>query len=183
MQKFDVQIALEEIRDARTAWSKGITGFNASVEHMMVRLLHEAARCFMSAEEVARYSGLTPKRVRALMRQAGLNPRDGRALLSKKAAEALNSNAQIMGINPNDMDLMSPLAYLPMGEKMKRDLRDRAISQVTDLDDVSGNEFDESGEALLEALTDALDGYISTDVDRDTWESIARDLLAAGWHK
>lgn len=137
MKKFDVEISLEAVREAKAEWAKGVTKFNSDVTFVMARLLREAARNYMSAEEVSKASGFTVKRVRQMMRDIGLNPRDGKTLLSKKAATALAENAALMGIEPHEVDLMSPLAYLPMGEKMKRELQDRSVSQVHE---VSGNQ-------------------------------------------
>lgn len=136
MKKIDVLTQLEKINDAHKRWSAARLEFLTASNHMMARLLHEAAANFMSAEEVAKASGFTIKNVRNQMRNAGLNPKDGKRLLSKKAAEALANNSALLGIEPREMDLMSPLAYLPMGEQMKRELRASAVSQVTE---VSGN--------------------------------------------
>lgn len=136
MQRFDVVIALEGIREARVKWHEANMKFHADVETLMSRLLNEAAVNFMSAEEVAKASGITVKRIRQAMRDRGLNPKSGKRLLSKQAAEALANNSALMGIEPHEMDLMSPLAYLPMGEKMKRELQDKTVSQVHE---VSGN--------------------------------------------
>lgn len=135
MQKFDVQIALEGVREARGLWSKAMRKFQSDVEKVMTRLLHEAAANFMSVEEVARHSGMSPKRVRSMMREAGLNPRDGKTLLSKQAAEALASNADLLGIAPHEMDLMSPLAYLPAGSELRQQITDKSVSGVTELAD------------------------------------------------
>lgn len=137
MKKFDVQIALEGIAEAKGEWAKAIRKFNADVERALVRLLHEASANYMSVEEVARHSGLSPKRVRTLMRDHGLNPRLGKRVLADSAAKALHENAALMGIRPHDMDLMSPLAYLPMGSKMRQELTDKAVSKVTELPDES----------------------------------------------
>jgi hypothetical protein len=135
MKKFDVLIALEKIRDAKGEWAKAITDFNADIEMMMRRLLREAAVNYMSADEVAKASGFTVKRVRILMRSAGLDPKRGKRLLSKIAADTLADNAALMGIEPHEMDLMSPLAYLPMGKQMRRELEERSVSQVTELEE------------------------------------------------
>jgi hypothetical protein len=53
------------------------------------------------------------------MRNSGLDPRQGKSLLAKTAAEHLQENAALMGIEPHEMDLMSPLAYLPMGQELR----------------------------------------------------------------
>lgn len=134
MKKADIIEALHKVREAKHVWAREQATFNSSVEAVMTRLLHEAAVQRMSPEEVARESGFTPKRIRAIMRIIGLNPRDGKHLLSAKAGEALANNAALLGIEPRDMDLMSPLAYLPMGEQMKRELQQRTVSQVTELE-------------------------------------------------
>ena len=130
MQKFDVLIALEGIAEARSKWRTAKREFDGSVNKMMGLLIHEAARNFMSAREVSAASGFTLIRVRALMREHGLDPKSGKRLLSEQAAKALRENAELMGIEPHQMDLMSPLAYLPMGEQMRKELRDKNVSQV-----------------------------------------------------
>lgn len=170
MKKFDVVIALEGVREAKAEWAKAQTKFNSDVTAVMTRLLHEGARNFMSAEEIARASGHTTKRIRQMMRDIGLNPRDGKTVLSKNAAEALNNNAALLGIEPHEMDLMSPLAYLPMGEQMKRKLQDRAVSQVTELpDEVSGNWHVEMIRSGPDELAEVYEGedFIATFNDRD----------------
>lgn len=132
MNKFDVQMALNTIREARAQWLDGYRNFNLDTYYIMRRLLNEAAVNYMSAEDVARESGFTVKAVREFMRQNGLNPKNGKRLLAKTAAKALTENAALLGITPQSMDMMSPLAYLPMGEKLKRELIDKP-SQVTEL--------------------------------------------------
>lgn len=154
MKKFDVIIALESVQSAKREWAAGVTMFNASVDTLMSRLLHEAAANYMSPEEVARASGFTPKRVRQMMRDRGLNPRDGKTVLNQKASEALANNAALLGIEPSEMDLMSPLAYLPMGEKMKRELQDKTVSQVHE---VSGNDHHASKAKIIASLHMGID--------------------------
>jgi hypothetical protein len=151
VQKFDVQIALEGIAEAKTKWTRAFADFNAGVETAMTRLIHEAAANFMSAEEVAKHSGLTVKRVRILMRAAGLDPKHGKRLLSKNAATALAENAALLGIQPHEMDLTSPLAYLPMGSEMR--------------------EFLETANALPPTgnLRDKIAGAIYDDGSHDDW--------------
>lgn len=138
MQKAEVNTALTQIAEARAAWVKINNEFNSNVDRLMTRLLNEAAANRMSVEEVARASGLTVKRVRVLMRNRGLNPKDGKNLLAKKAAETLESNANLLGIEPGDMDLMSPLTYLPAGSQLRafletpdNDLSDYGLKDVT----------------------------------------------------
>lgn len=140
MKKPDILLQLEKINLAKTEWATEVTEFNDSINVMMRRLLHEAAAAFMSPEEVARASGFTVKRVRQMMRDLDLNPRDGKRLLSQKAAEALANNAALLGIEPEEMDLMSPLAYLPMGGEMKRALRAEQVDKANaEPEVVSGN--------------------------------------------
>ena len=139
MNKTDVRHALNGIQVAERAWTEARTEYLAGLSDVMRRLLHEAAHNFMSAEDIAKDTGWSVKRVRQHMRMIGLDPRDGVRLLSRKAAEALANNAELMAIDPSDMDLTSPLAYLPMGDKMKRELQDKTVSQVMEIPEVSGN--------------------------------------------
>lgn len=165
MKKFDVQIALEGVRDAKSQWARAVRTFNADVEKVLVRLLHEASANYMSPEEVARHSGLSPKRVRDLMRANGLNPRDGKRVLAASAAKALAENAALLGIRPHDMDLMSPLAYLPMGSQMKQALTDKAVARVTELPE---DTVTVSRNVLSMMLTDCYeDGYSARSREND----------------
>lgn len=120
MKMFDVQIALEGVAEARREWAKAQTKFNSDINAIMSRLLHEAARNHMSVERVARLSGMTPRRIRTLMKAAGLDPNLGKRLLAEKASDALLSNAALLGIEPHEMDLTSPLAYLPAGSNLRK---------------------------------------------------------------
>lgn len=133
MRKFDVQIALEGIREAQGKWQKAVLTFNSDVDYAITRLLHEAAVNYMSVDQVAHASGMTAKRVRLLMRKAGLDPKSGKRLLAKQAAEALAENSALLGIEPHEMDLTSPLAYLPMGSELKQQLLDARVARVTEL--------------------------------------------------
>jgi hypothetical protein len=142
MQKFDVQIALEGVREARGEWSRAQQEFQSNVDKVLDRLIHEAATCFMSVEEFAKASGLSPKRVRDLMRRNRMHPSSSKTLLAKHAAEALATNSELLGIAPHEMDLTSPLAYLPMGKELRQELTDKTVSRVTELPEdepVSGN--------------------------------------------
>ena len=123
MNKTAVVISLAAIREARAKWVAAHAGFNTDVDKIMKRLLNEAAVNMMNADEVARLSGLTVKRVRIMMRANNLNPRNGKRLLARTASETLAANAELMGIEPREMDLMSPLAYLPMGSHLREFLR------------------------------------------------------------
>lgn len=154
MRKFDVQIALEGVREAREKWFFAQQRFNTDVDFVMTRLLHEAARNFMSVDEVARMSALTPKRVRELMRRAGLDPKSGKRLLAKQAAEALAKNSELLGIEPHEMDLTSPLAYLPMGSELRQQLIDARVHRVTELP-VSRNVTPEMMDAFRKAWHEA----------------------------
>lgn len=131
MRKFDVQIALEGVREAREKWVKASMKFKSDIDFVMGRLLREAAVNRMSVGEVSQMSGLTVKQVREAMRRNGLDPKTSKSLLAKQAAEALAENAALMGIEPHEMDLTSPLAYLPMGAQLKQQLIDARVHRVT----------------------------------------------------
>lgn len=136
------------VREARKRGAAAITKFNEDLDWMMKRLIHEAARHRMSVEDVSRETGLSLKRIRTLMRQYGLNPYQGKQLLAANAAKALVSNADLMDIEPEQMDLLSPLAYLPMGEKMRKQLVEDRISRTTE-------DPDERAERLTEVFKQA----------------------------
>lgn len=135
MNKQEVLDALDRIHDDRTRWSQAQAEYQASLDRVMARLLHEAAANRMSEQDVAKATGFTLKQIRARMKAAGLNHRDGRTLLAGTAARALAENAALLGIEPRDMDLSSPLAYLPMGGELRADLASTAV--VTELDDLA----------------------------------------------
>lgn len=130
MEKFALQLHLEHVREARIEKNNADAEFNASVDRMMNRLLHEAARSMMSAHEVGKHAGLTTSQVKARMRKVGLNPSEGKTLLSKHAVKVLESNAELMSIEPSEINLMSPLAYLPAGPALEPQ-----VSKVTSLDE------------------------------------------------
>lgn len=132
MNKFDVVISFERLAEQKAKWSSAHREFITATDRIMALLLHQAAAVFMSVDEVAKAAGMTKTQVRAAMRKHGLNPRDGKRMLSKHAASALETNADLLGIKPHEMDLTSPLAYLPMGEEMRRQMADSRVSRVTE---------------------------------------------------
>lgn len=175
MKKIEVLAYLGKVARAKSEGAAEINSFYADMNTIMHRLLHEAARNYMSPEEVAKASGFTTKRVRQMMRDVGLNPRDGKNLLQRKAAEALANNAALLGIEPSEMDLMSPLAYLPMGSEMKRELQDATISKVEE-SEISGND---EYERLVNVIYDAMPWEGET--YQAAAESIANAVVKAGW--
>lgn len=133
MQKFGVQLALEHVREARVEWAKAHREFQAGVDRVMAVLLHEAARNYMSAADIVLATGMTRAQIRRRMTEVGLDPKQGKRVLADRAAKALNENAELLGIDPSQIDLMSPLAYLPMGDDLRHKLQEQTISQVTEL--------------------------------------------------
>lgn len=152
MQKFDVQIALEGIHEARHKWGVAQREFQKNLDMVMSRLIHEAAANYMSVVEVSRVSGMTTHRVRGIMRQNGLNPHSNKTLLAEQAAKALAVNAELMGVKPHEMDLTSPLAYLPMGSELRQQLTDKTVSQVHEVPD--DEEVSRNAHEALSRLTD-----------------------------
>lgn len=124
--------ALNAVSRANIAWRNAKKTYEAERASVLRRLLFEAAHNYMSVPEIARAAGMTPNRVRKVMRENGLDPRAGKRLLSTTAAKALRANAAALGIDPSDMDLASPLAYLPMGKELARSISGN-VSKVTDL--------------------------------------------------
>lgn len=132
MQKFEIELNLEAVCEAKRKAAAAQREFGLRINKAMTRLIHEAAAQRMSVAQVAKLSGFSTAQVKARMKAMNLNPTTGKTLLSKQAADVLASNAEIMGIEPREIDLMSPLAYLPAGSLLK----DKAQSKgVTDLDE------------------------------------------------
>lgn len=129
MEMFGVQLALEELRQSKRAWVRAKREFDRNYKDMMVRLIHQAAICYMSIDQVARFSGMTRRDIRRLMRENNLDPKASKTMLSKTAAKAVQENAALLGIKPRQMDLMSPLAYLPMGSEMRERLEQERVPE------------------------------------------------------
>ena len=120
MKKFEVLMALESLAEAAKEWTQARRKFESEFDFVLSRLLNEAAVNKMTVGEVAKHSGSTPSKVRDAMRRMGLDPKKGKGLLAKQASETLAHNAELMGVEPSEFDLTSPLAYLPMGSELKR---------------------------------------------------------------
>jgi hypothetical protein len=134
MDKFGIELALETLREAKMTWQQAFRDFSQAYEKAVLRLIHEAMINNLSVEQFALWSGLTPKRVRFIMRRNGLDPKRGSRFLANAAAIALQRNAELMGIEPNQIDLMSPLAYLPGGDQLRRAHESEAVKGVKDVD-------------------------------------------------
>lgn len=133
MEHVEIERALNQVAYSRSQWNKAKNDFDKAAEKVTHRLMLEAAVAKMSVQQVASCLKVTPKRVRELMRRFGMNPKSGKTLLAKDAAEALSANAELLGVNPKDFDLMSPLAYLPAGSVLKQQMS--GISQVTEVEE------------------------------------------------
>lgn len=141
MEKFDVDMGLERLAEARQQWVVGRREFDAGYDRVLAVLLHEAVRVYMSVADIARALNVPRFRVRDLLRGHGLNPRDGKRVLSDQAAKALRENAELLGIKPHEMDLTSALAYLPMGEALRKELQEKTVSQVTEFPETEEPDF------------------------------------------
>lgn len=128
--------ALEAVRTASAEWRTARKEFDHQVSRVMWRLLHEAARAMIPLEDVAKHSGMSKGRIRRLMKHAGIDYRRGRTILSRQSANVLKSNAALIGVRPDEMDLNSLLAYLPAGD-LFRETRS-PISVVTELPEEDG---------------------------------------------
>lgn len=133
MKMLDVQIALEDLRLAREKWGKARTEFFSGYEWTLTRLIHQAMLNYMGVAQIATALGVSQSSVRKKMREIGLDPKSGKRALNASASQALLENSAIMGIEPGEMDLTSPLAYLPMGEQMRKTYQALTLSKVTDL--------------------------------------------------
>lgn len=136
MNRTEIEGHLTQVREARKTWGLAHTDFFINIDRIMRRLIHEGIANRMSVDQMAILSGVSVKHIRELMRTYDLDPKGGKQMLSRKAAEALANNAELLGIEPREMDLMSPLAYLPAGSELRKQMAAQSVSQVTE---VSGN--------------------------------------------
>lgn len=131
MNKTELQEILEYIRESRGAVLEAHRDINEQARRVMKRLLFEAAHNRMSVVEVAQHSGYSKARLRQMMRQFGLDPKWNKSLLGEHAAQALAENADLLEIDPKDLDLTSPLAYLPAGEQLRNAVDRTRSREVT----------------------------------------------------
>lgn len=133
MKQFEVQLAFEELRSQFDKWKKAFNDVAREFDKIMTRLIHEAVANRMSVEQIASATGLSPKVVRMKMRRMGFDPKRGRGPLAHAAAEALRTNAELLGVDPLDIDLTSPLAYLPGGSQLQAAAQSEAVKGVKDV--------------------------------------------------
>lgn len=140
MKMLTVVAGLEKMREAREAWGKGRTEFFAAYDILLRRYIYEGCANYMGANQMAGALGVSPRTIRTKMRSMGLDPKGGKRTLNATASEAMLENAALMGIEPSEMDLTSPLAYLPMGSQLRQQLQDQSLASSRTHEDVSGNE-------------------------------------------
>jgi DNA-binding transcriptional ArsR family regulator len=134
MLHWEVELALNALRDEQRKWKLAYQDMRREADKILNRLIHEGIANWMSVEQIATAIDMTPKQVRLHMRRHGLEPKNGRSALAHAAAEALRTNADLLGVDPLDMDLTSPLAYLPMGSDLRKKLQSEAVQGVKDVD-------------------------------------------------
>jgi hypothetical protein len=135
MKQFEVELALQHVATEMSKWNEAHHNFLREVGKIMDRLIHEAVANRMSVEQIAGLTGFTKHRIRRQMKQMGLDYRYSKTALADSAAKALKSNAELLGVDPLDIDLSSPLAYLPMGSELRTQLQSDAVKGVKELDD------------------------------------------------
>jgi hypothetical protein len=154
MKMLTVVAGLERMREAREAWGKGRTEFFSAYDLLLRRYIYEGCANYMGATQIAKALGVSPRTIREKMRALGLDPKAGKRALNSKASEAMLENAALMGIEPSEMDLTSPLAYLPMGSQLRQQLQDQALadSRAIEEPEVSRNAplTDEEWDAIVD---------------------------------
>lgn len=139
MKQFEVELAFKALGDELKKWKVAYREAAAEGEKIMTRLIHEAIANRMSAEQIAQYTGLTAAAIRMKMRRMGLHPKTSKTALAHAAAEALRTNAELLGVDPLDIDLSSPLAYLPAGSELRKKMQSETVQEgVKELDDEAG---------------------------------------------
>jgi hypothetical protein len=152
MKQTEVLAHLRRVKHAKEVRSEVLQDIGIGINTLMRRVLHEAVANRMSPEQIADATGYTPLRIRDWLSTLGLDPSLGKTVLSRNAAAALATNSELLMIEPDEL-LMSPLAYLPMGKRLKRELENAMVSQV-DESEVSGNRgfFDRIANATYNAM-------------------------------
>lgn len=177
MNKFDVVIALEKLRDQRREWYAAHAEFRKGHDTVLKVLLLHAAKNKMSVADIAHVLSISRGDVRKRMKALGLNQRDGIRLMAEHAAKALAENTELLGVDVHQI-MTSPLAYLPMGDQMRRELEMKTAPPVTEIGPVvHGINFwdDEVGCGL--ATFDVLS--ISFDLDKITCLDCRKALVKA----
>lgn len=130
MKREHIRATFEKINEAHEQWKTEQGKMRAEADRVLTRLLHECLAKRMSPEHIAEMSGWHVKDVRSAMRARGIDPKTGKGVLAKSSASALIDNANLLGIEPEQMDLTSPLAYLPMGESLREFLETNPVQPV-----------------------------------------------------
>lgn len=133
VHKQDVLDLLNSLKAVRDSFAVVRVRHIAETSTVARRLFIEGAVNYMSPEEMAQASGYTPKAVRMYLREHGLDPRMKKPMLSKHAARVLADNAALLNLEPADL-LLSPLAYLPAGDELRREVQEKNVSKVTEVE-------------------------------------------------
>lgn len=165
-----VTAGLKQMRSAREAWGKGRTEFFAAYDVLLRRYIYEACANYMGAAQIAEALGVGASTVRAKMRSLDLDPRGGKRSLNAAASQAMMENSALMGIDPADMDLTSPLAYLPMGSVLRKQLEMQTLSAVTEVEDtvVSRNKLEDRLYRVIVSRFEGMGEAWTTDSSGDT---------------
>lgn len=131
MKKIEVIIQMEKAATARTEWATRKREFDSNYDRVMLRLVYEGLAIRMTAAEMAHAASIPTSRMRDFMKRHGIKPSERRTVLSDLAGHALKTNAELLGIDPVNMDLTSPLAYLPMGNALRTQLQDAEGTRPT----------------------------------------------------
>lgn len=120
MTPYGATLHLNVLRDANQQWVEANRKHQEDVEALLWRLIPEAIVARMSINQVADAAGITTRKVRRYLHEMGVDTRHGKGLMAHQAAEVLANNAELLGVRPQDVDLMSPLMYLPAGESLRK---------------------------------------------------------------
>lgn len=133
LSKEQIQVSFEKINEARQQLKLAGASVESEVNRVLTRLIHECLTKRMSPEHIAVMAGWRVKEVRSAMRARGIEPRHNKTVLAKQSASALIDNAHLLGIEPEEMDLSSPLAYLPMGKELREFLETNPVEAVEEI--------------------------------------------------
>lgn len=116
----EVLSALSDIGTAQLEFHRVAKRYEAERDRALLPLVLEGARLRLSAKRMAAYAGVTQGRIKSILRRTGI---DGRniSMVAEQTEKVLEHNAALLDVDITQIDLMSPLAYIPAGPGLRRE--------------------------------------------------------------
>lgn len=151
--KEDLIAAMHKVREQDEAWRGAYRSYQEAQRGYRDRLILLGLRARMPVTGIALHLGCTPKSVMSSYRRLGLSGgrRNNYLPLADAAAKALERNSEVLGVRPDEISLMSPLAYLPVGDDLAVEEAKKAVVKGKKS---SRKSEKQSAQEALEHLTD-----------------------------